>query len=272
MKKIVIGGVLILVALAVFFLARTYYKSAPLISSPDYKNISYKIDNRDITLKDGISELDIVPGSASKLITTYFGNEAHSDLNSDGTEDVAFILTQSGGGSGTFYYVVAALKINDVYRGTNAILLGDRIAPQNIEIKNGQIIANYADRKPGEPMTTPPSVGRSKYITLSGTILVEAPRGAAFAMPITLHINENVLFPDGLLLSLKEINDSRCKTGVVCVWQGELAAVLIASKGGFASSEEIRLGTVTKKSTSLKGYTFSLKNATEESITLIVSL
>jgi hypothetical protein len=107
-------------------------------------------------------------------VTQYFGNVATGDLNGDGVPDVAFILTQSGGGSGTFYYVVVALKTPTDYQGTNAVLLGDRIAPQTTEIKNGQVIANYADRASGEPMSTAPSVGVSKYLAVTGSTLAEA--------------------------------------------------------------------------------------------------
>ena len=94
-------------------------------------------------------------------------------LNGDKTEDIAFLITNSSGGSGTFYYVVAAVLEADGYRGTNAMLLGDRIAPQTTEFRNGEIIVNYADRKAGEPMTTPPSVGVSKYFKITNNRLVE---------------------------------------------------------------------------------------------------
>lgn len=132
-----------------------------------YKNATYAIEGKTITLVDGYSEVEVAPGSASKIVTRYFGNKAEGDLNGDGIPDVAFLLTQSGGGSGTFYYVAAALKTQDGYRGTNAILLGDRIAPQTTEIRNGSIIVNYADRKQGEPMTVQPSVGVSRYFGIS---------------------------------------------------------------------------------------------------------
>jgi len=42
------------------------------------------------------------------------------------------------------------------------------------EIQNGQIIVNYADRKAGEPMTTAPSLGVSRYLVVQGTTLSEA--------------------------------------------------------------------------------------------------
>ncbi len=139
----------------------------------DYKNATYIIEGQPITLVNGQAQTASAPGSAAQTVTHYFGNDATGDLNGDGRPDVGFILTQTTGGSGTFYYAVAALNMADGYHGTNAILLGDRIAPQTTEIKDGQLIVNYADRKPDEPMTATPSVGITKYLKVEGTSLVE---------------------------------------------------------------------------------------------------
>ena len=106
-------------------------------------------------------------------MTEYFGNEVMADFNGDGLKDTAFILTQNSGGSGTFYYAVVALSSKGGCKGTNAILLGDRIAPQTTEFSNGKIIVNYADRKPTEPMSATPSVGVSKHLEVKGGSLVE---------------------------------------------------------------------------------------------------
>ncbi len=145
-------------------------------SAKDHKNIAYTIDGKQVMLVNGVSETEIVPGSASKVVTKYFGNEAVGDLNGDGVPDVAFLLTQESGGSGTFYYAVVALKIANGYEGTNGALLGDRIAPQTTEIRNGEVIVNYADRAPAEPMTARPSIGKSKYLIVDGTTLKESQR------------------------------------------------------------------------------------------------
>lgn len=139
----------------------------------DHKNASYDIDGKSVTLVNGRAESALGVDSASKLVTQYFGNEVRADFNDDGHEDVAFLLTQNSGGSGTFYYVVAWLSVGDAYKGTNAILLGDRIAPQTTEWLDGEIVVNYAERKAGEAMTVSPSVGVSRYFQVADGALIE---------------------------------------------------------------------------------------------------
>lgn len=176
MKKLIYILIAVVVIIAAIFVVKDLFinkGNAPTVSIVSYKDSTYTFDGQPITLVNGVSEITVAPGSASKIITKYFGNEATGDLNGDGIPDVAFLITQEGGGSGTFYYVVAALKTRTGYKGTNAVLLGDRIAPQTTEIKNGEVIVNYADRKPTDPMTTPPSIGMTKIMKISGNNLVD---------------------------------------------------------------------------------------------------
>jgi hypothetical protein len=136
-------------------------RSAPeaKVGSVDYKNAVYTMDGKEITMaSEGIK---------------YFGNVAHGDFNGDGNEDTAFLFTYDGGGSGTFFYVAAALGSKNGYIGTNAIFLGDRIAPQTTAFSDGEIVVNYADRYPNEPMTARPSLGVSKYLKIVNGNLVE---------------------------------------------------------------------------------------------------
>ena len=128
---------------------------------------TYIINGEKFTLKNGISIVDIAPGSASKITTRYFGNDAKGDFDGDDREDNAFILTQETGGSGVFYYVVALLNTTNGPVGSQAFFLGDRIAPQTTELGKGRIIiVNYADRKVGESFAIQPSVGKSLYLLL----------------------------------------------------------------------------------------------------------
>lgn len=180
MKKILFFVVLLTILGTVAFYL--YQKPAEKISDNNIEEVNvggktvkdniYTIDGKPITLVNGLSEIEI-PGSTSKKVTRYFGNGAVGDLNGDDKEDVAFLLTQTSGGSGNFYYVVVALADDKGYRGINAILLGDRIAPQTTEINEGQIVVNYADRKKDEPFAVEPSVGVSRYFQVVNNQLTE---------------------------------------------------------------------------------------------------
>lgn len=175
-KQIVLYILVAVAAAGGLFYALRSRVSAPApgespIAGNDYKNIAYLIDGASVKLVNGASEVEAAPGSASKIITRYFGNEARTDLDGDGREDIAFLLTQNPGGSGTFFYVVAALNKETGWIGSDGFLLGDRIAPQTTEVsrnpnQKGVIVMNYADRRPGEPMTAQPSVGKSVWLKL----------------------------------------------------------------------------------------------------------
>jgi len=165
-------------ATAVATAAPTETTSVTAPAPASHLDASYEIEGQVVTLVGGVAEVQAAPGSASKITTRVFGNEAMGDLNGDGKEDTAFLLTQDGGGSGTFFYVVVALKTDDGYTGTNAVLLGDRVAPQTTEIHGIELIVNYAERAPGEPMTAQPSVGVSKYLKVVDGELVETTPGA----------------------------------------------------------------------------------------------
>jgi len=142
-------------------------------SATDPLSAAYMIEGQKIRLIDGRSETEAAPGSATKVITSVFGKPEYGNIDGEDGADAALILTYDPGGSGTFYYVAAALNINGSYRGSNAVLLGDRVAPQNVSVRNGVIVANYADRRPGEPMAASPSVGKSKFLILKNDELAE---------------------------------------------------------------------------------------------------
>lgn len=119
----------------------------------DYKKGTYMIADRSVQLGAGG--------------VTYFGNEVAADIDGDGDQDVAFLITEQPGGSGTFFYLVGAINEGGLYRGTQAMVIGDRIAPQTTEFKNGLVIVNYADRGATDPMVTKPYIGKSLYAKYS---------------------------------------------------------------------------------------------------------
>lgn len=170
-KRIAILVIVVLVLGAWYFITNTQSSenSKKVDSSP--QNATYLIHNEPFTLVDGLAEKESVPESSSKIVTKYFGNDVSIDLNDDGREDSVFLLTQESGGSGTFFYAVAALNTEDGWKGSHALFLGDRIAPKTTEISTNPshknvIVVNYAERKPGEPMSAEPSVGKSIWLKL----------------------------------------------------------------------------------------------------------
>lgn len=163
-------AIFILLLAAGFFIFNSYIyqeKQADPVTVLDYKNATYVIAGQVITLVNGFAETELAPNSASMVITRYFGNELFKDLNGDGRDDAVFLLTQETGGSGSFFYVVAALNTENGYVGSQALLLGDRITPQSTESGPGkQVIVNFVERGLDEPMTTPPSIGKSLHLIL----------------------------------------------------------------------------------------------------------
>jgi len=164
-------GVLVL-GIAAYSLSSNRAPSAPSAGTAfNPLDATYTIEGQPVTLVNGKSEVPAAPGSSANVVTTVFGSPVSGDLNNDGLPDAALMLVQNSGGSGTFYYIAAAMNTASGTAGTNAILLGDRIAPQDVEINNGEAVANYAVRKPGEPMTAQPSLAVSKFFVVDGVTL-----------------------------------------------------------------------------------------------------
>jgi len=143
---------------------RTGKRLVPVRSDPE--NTSYRIKGHEIDLIDGRNKKAAAPGSASKITTTVSGSTAIGNLDDNGRPDAALVLIQNTGGTGTFFYVAAAINCTGGYRGTNSVFLGDRITVRHVSIRNGVIVVDYLDRRPGEPMAAMPTVAKSVYLTV----------------------------------------------------------------------------------------------------------
>lgn len=157
---VILITVIIIVILDIYFL-------------PKEKSLVFDGRNSTFTLDGEIIKL--VNGKSADSKVHYFGNEAEGDLDGDGQKDMAFLITSEPGGSGTFYYAVVALKTVDGYKTTNAFFVGDRISPQSTYIPENsrELQVAYAERRAGEPMTTPPSVGAVLLLKVSSTGILE---------------------------------------------------------------------------------------------------
>jgi len=139
----------------------------------DPASASYEIEGQTITPESGCSAQPLgPPDSASAPVTQVFGDPVYGDLDGDGDEDAVVWLIHQPGGSGTFYYVAAALREGSGFRGTRAALVGDRIAPGRLEIVDRRVAAHYLDRSPDQPMAVLPTIERSLQFTLAESGLV----------------------------------------------------------------------------------------------------
>lgn len=168
------NNTLILIALLIIALAGVYLSSSdkelrygtPNVENSSPKDATYLIEGDSYTLVDGRAVVEAAPNSASKNVVTMFGEPQFGDMNRDGDDDALVILALTSGGSGTFYYAAIAANVNGEYKGTDAILLGDRIAPQTHYVKNERGMVNYSVRNPGESFEVQPSIEQSLHLQL----------------------------------------------------------------------------------------------------------
>lgn len=174
MKKYIIPAVIGCAAvfiLVVFLPGKSAIQNV-MLSGADPANTTYLIDDKQVTLIGGVAE-EVIENSSSAIRTAIFDQPVIGDLDNDGDRDMALLLQRQTGGSGIFYYLAVALQNSDTTaQGLNTLFVGDRIAPQTIEIKNGVVILNYAERKPDEPMSAQPSIGVSLYAGVENGLLV----------------------------------------------------------------------------------------------------
>lgn len=135
-------------------------------------NATYTIEGEEITLSDGNFEQPSAPGSAS-MTTLKLEDDlvAMGDLNGDGIEnDYAGVVLYNGGGSGTFAYVVALVN----NKGTNGVVIGDRVPVDNITIDKGVITVKTYKRTDKQSMADKPSVAVMKtYVVTNNGVLTE---------------------------------------------------------------------------------------------------
>ncbi len=167
MKKILI---VILLIVAVIVLAKVFDlpKNENISQNPteqsSVKNITYIVNGETFLMVDGEAQNEIAPNSATKNTLKIFGEPVEGDLNGDSVSDFAVLLQNQSGGTGVFYYAVLVMKKGEEYVPSEAMFLGDRIAPQTVEIKDGRAVYNFADRKAGEPMSAPASLAKSVWV------------------------------------------------------------------------------------------------------------
>lgn len=118
----------------------------------DFANQTIKLDNQTLTFKDGMySDNASHTAKIDRRVQSPAGNLA------------AAILIDNPGGSGTFYYLVGAMMKDGKEVYSTPVLLGDRIlflkatVEDPEEYDNGEIVVEYLDHGPNDPMSGEPT-------------------------------------------------------------------------------------------------------------------
>lgn len=122
----------------------------------DPANAGYYIDGIVYTLVNGVLEQAIEDSTTvNKFKLLDF--KAEGDINKDGTDDVAVVITNDAGGSGTFYYLaIFTSGSSPVIENTS--YLGDRIVVKDITFTNNQFQVKYLDRDSEADMASDPTI------------------------------------------------------------------------------------------------------------------
>ena len=129
-------------------------------------NATYWIDEFPVNLRNGRAEQVIAPGSAIKSKTSVVGRPVTGDLDGDGIDDAVLLLVHDPGGSGTFFYLAAALNRQGRFAGTRAVLLGDRIEPLSIVLEDGVVTVRWKQHATGQPMSASPSAEMNRRLAV----------------------------------------------------------------------------------------------------------
>ena len=140
---------------------------------PDAANATYQLDKTSVALANGRAESPVAPGSAAKAVTTLKGSVV-GDLDGDGRDDVAAVLVNEPGGSGSFTYLAVVLNASAGAKATNSVLVGDRVTGQSVRLDGKTVVIDYLDRRAGEAFTVAPSVPTTKRFVVRDGALVPA--------------------------------------------------------------------------------------------------
>ncbi|MDP2727505.1 MAG: hypothetical protein Q8P59_08155 [Dehalococcoidia bacterium] len=127
--------------------------AAEALANAEYKTTF--LPSGSVKLQEGVYREKVVPGAASEVVIRLSDFKASGDLDSDGVEDTAVVLVNSGGGSGTFFTLEAVLNQQGAPKHAASQLLGDRVKLNSLSIASGEVVVKMVTHGPTDPLCCP---------------------------------------------------------------------------------------------------------------------
>lgn len=127
-------------------------------------NATYELADGEVKLTDGLYERPAAPdGEVAHTVELADSLTAFGDLDGDGVADGAAILTESGGGSGTFVYLAALVDVDGQTVTRATTMLADRVQVRSIGIADQRIALEMVVHGPEDPLCCPTQVRRVSF-------------------------------------------------------------------------------------------------------------
>ncbi|UCE30765.1 MAG: META domain-containing protein [Burkholderiales bacterium] len=128
------------------------------------------------------------PGSASVPRVDFLGDlVARGDLDGDGVDEAAVMLTSHLGGTGVFHYVAVVGQRGAENRNIDTRLVADRIQLRGMRIEKGGLVLDLVRAGPGDPSCCPSEVVTLEYRLQDGRLTEPVQVGASMSLsPATL--------------------------------------------------------------------------------------
>jgi hypothetical protein len=155
------------------------------------KNASYFLEDFNIQLR-------LVDGAFSngQIQVNLVGPAAFGDLDGDGQEDAAVLLTIDAGGTGTFYHLFALLNQGGQPLQAGAAYVGDRQLVNELYISNGRILLDHQTHGLSSPLCCPDEHRLTGFVLEKGRLrrtseqVLDSPQAQATPVPVLIFIDQ----------------------------------------------------------------------------------
>ncbi len=136
---------------------------------------TYEVEGLPLAMMDG-QNLYRLSEEDQMAVLTYLDRVPVRGKLAGQVECAAITMTQlPGGGSGVYTYVAAAVPRGRRVEGTNAVLLGDRIAVLDVTIEDECIWVSMLTHEEGQSPDSAPTVSETRQFYLRDGELVQIP-------------------------------------------------------------------------------------------------